>query len=101
MDDVIDLIQESTAVDENFNVVGVETSTQVFCQVRSVSRSEFYAVGQQGLQPAFVFEIFAGDYSGQRLVRYRGKLYAIYRTYNRMDDRVELYAEEKAGVANV
>ena len=53
------------------------------CQVDSVTRSEFFEAGRNGLNPEFVFRVFFGDYEGgERLVEYRGKRYSIYRTYH-------------------
>lgn len=99
MDDVISLIQETSEVDANFNAVGRTTARQVFCRTRSVSRSEFYAAGQQGLHPSLVVDVFRGDYQGERIAVFHSKEYAIYRTYLKLDeDSIELYLEEKAGV---
>lgn len=99
MDDVVFLIRELNQVDANFNPVARKDPRQVFCRVRSVSRSEFYSAGQQGLHPALVLDMFQGDYHGERIAEFRGKEYVIYRTYQRVeDDSIELYLEEKAGV---
>lgn len=118
MDDVLTLI--TTAKEQDANGVWREIEQeprQVFCHVRSVSRSEFFQAGRNGLNPAFVFVVFAGDYSGETLLEYRGQRYGIYRTYHvpeggggstqksgvreRYDfgaDYLELYAERKGGV---
>ena len=101
MDDVVDLISEVSTTDEDFNAVSVETPRQVFCKVRSVTRSEFYSGGQAGINPAYVLELFMGDYNGEKLCSFHNAKYAIYRTYNRLDDDVvELYIEEKVGVTD-
>lgn len=101
MDDTINLLVESTSVDEDFNNVATYRRKQVFCRVRSVTMTEFYNAGQAGLSPAYVFEIFHGDYNGEKLLEFKGQRYAIYRTYHRVqDDTIELYAEDKAGVTD-
>lgn len=101
MDDVVELIRETGTVDSDFNAVGSEVPRSVFCRVKSVARSEFYTAGQLGLNPSLTIEIFFGDYKGERLVRFRGQDYAVYRTYHRIeDDTVELYVEQKAGVTD-
>ena len=70
----------------------------VFCRVRSISRSEFYDAGRNGLNPDFEFIVFAGDYNGERLARYKGNTYAIYRTYYGKNDNLELYVQREGGV---
>ena len=69
----------------------------VFCQVNSVTRSEFFEAGRNGLNPEFMFSMFAGDYEGERVCEYRGQKYSIYRTYIARNDVIELYAERKGG----
>lgn len=78
----------------------VRTATEVFCQVDSVTRAEFFAGGENGLRPEYRFTLFFGDYSGETEVEYNGVVYSIYRTYYGRGDTVELYAERKVGVAN-
>lgn len=73
----------------------------VYCQVMSVSRNEFFEAGRNGLNPEFEFVIFAGDYKGERLVKYREQTYAVYRTYRRRDDNIELYVQREGGANGV
>ena len=73
------------------------TSRDVFCQVNSITRSEFFDAGRNGLNPEFMFSMFAGDYGGERVCEYRGQRYSIYRTYLGRNDVIELYAERKGG----
>ena len=75
-----------------------ETDTDIFAQVRSASRAEFFEGGRSGFNPAYVFTVFKYEYSGQRIVEYGGERYPIYRTYETRDDNIELYAERKGGV---
>ena len=70
---------------------------EVFCQVDSVSASEFFEGGRNGLNPEFRMTMFSGDYSGETMLIYNGATYAIYRTYQRRDDNIELYVERKGG----
>ena len=95
---VIELIPTVWREDEN----GIQKSTegqprQVMCQVRSVTRSEFFEGGRNGLNPELVFVMFSGDYNDETLLAYNGRRYAIYRTYIGRNDRIELYAERKGG----
>ena len=96
--DVIRLIPVTYSKDAN----GIQRATEgepreVMCQVDSVSRNEFFEGGRNGLNPEFQFDVFSGDYEGERLVRYKDKQYAVYRTYFGRTDTVELYCERKGG----
>lgn len=96
--DIIKLIPVAHTKDTS----GVERTTEgtprtVMCQVDSVTRSEFFDGGRNGLNPEFVFRVFFGDYDGERIAEYNGKRYSIYRTYHGRGDLIELYAERKGG----
>lgn len=54
---------------------------EVFAQVESVGRTEFFAAGQNGIRPEYRFRVFAAEYHGERECEYNGERYAIYRTY--------------------
>lgn len=98
MSDVIELLTEVFETDEVGNEISLITPKQVYADVTSVSRAEFFSAGEAGLKPAFVFKIFFGDYDGQRLVSYKGQQYQIYRTYIDMTNELaELYTEERVG----
>lgn len=83
------------------DAVGVwhETTEEkdVFCQVESVTRAEFFEAGRNGLNPDFKMTIFFGDYDGETMLRYKGDTYAVYRTYHAKTDVLELYVERKGG----
>lgn len=74
---------------------------EIFAQVQSVTRAEFYQAGRAGYSPAFVFSVFAADYNGDSVIEYNGETYAVYRTYRKTggdgSDYMELYAERQAG----
>lgn len=55
---------------------------EVFCGLRSVTRSEFYQANATGYKPELVF-ILADyyDYNGETLVDYDGQRYRVIRTY--------------------
>ena len=76
-----------------------ETTTKrtVFCNVQSVTRSEFFDAGRNGLNPQYVFTMFYADYQNEPMVEYNGETYAVYRTYLRRDDTLEVYVERKGG----
>lgn len=94
---VISLISETQTV----NSLGVAsksyTYTDVFCNVSSVTASEFFEGGRSGLNPSYRMTLFFGDYHDEKMLEYNGKTYAIYRTYQKTTDTIELYVERKGG----
>lgn len=76
---------------------GTETTRDVFCQVDSVSRAEFFAGGQSGLKPEYRFTMFFGDYNGEKTVIYDGVRYSVYRTFHARTDDLELYVAKDVG----
>ena len=74
-----------------------ETGHDVFCQVDSVTRSEFFEGGRSGLNPEFRMTMFFGDYNDEKTLIYKGKAYSVYRTYIAKNDTIELYVERKGG----
>ena len=94
---VINLI--STTKEQDENGVWRETTNRrmVFCNVSSVTASEFFEGGRNGLNPQFRMVMFFGDYQGETILEYNGATYAIYRTYQRGTDELELYVERKGG----
>lgn len=77
---------------------GEETQREIFCQVDSVSRAEFFAAGQSGLRPEYRFTVFFVDYQGETRLIYNGARYAVYRTYHARTDELELYVQREVGV---
>lgn len=69
----------------------------VFANVSSVSASEFFEGGKIGIRPSYRMTVFFGDYAGQEMLIYEGKSYAIYRSYQKSNDTVELYVSQKGG----
>lgn len=75
----------------------VLTERMVYCEVESVTRSEFFNAGRNGLNPEFVCHVYKGDYEGEVLCVFRGRDYSIYRVYETDDDYIELYIERRGG----
>lgn len=97
MDAVLTLITQTNYKNEYGVSEQLRTSHDVFCKVQSVTRTEFFDGGRNGLNPEYQFTIFAGDYNDETLCEYNGKTYGIYRIYRTDDDYIELYAERKGG----
>lgn len=98
---VITLIGEQMMQDDLLVWHSVPTSRRVYCQVDSVTQSEFFEGGRNGLNPEFRFTMFGPDYQGERTVVYKGLAYAVYRTYRQRTDEIELYCERKGGTNGV
>ena len=98
MDNILILLNNSKYQDE-YGVWQLDSTPRtVFCQVHSVTQTEFFEGGRNGLNPAYRFTIFHGDYEGEELCEFEGKNYSIYRTYIVPGtDYIELYAERKGG----
>lgn len=96
---VITLVSRTKTQDANgVWRAGEETRRDVYCQVESVSRAEFYAGGENGMRPEYRFTMFFGDYQGEQRVIYNGVAYAVYRTYHGRTDDLELYVQREVGV---
>ena len=55
----------------------------VYCQIKSVSRSDFWQAKAIGLEPEIVLVLSdAIDYHDERIVVYNGKEYEVLRTYD-------------------
>lgn len=88
-----------TSFDEFGNPIKTRTTSEIFCDIRSVTRSEFYSAAQSGLAPSLALRIsHAVDYNGQKLVEVEGDLYSVIRAYRAPDtDAVELTLQPKIG----
>lgn len=97
--DTLKLIAEVFTTNEIGVQVKTETEREVFCDVTSVTRTEWSDGGRIGLNPELRFTMFAYDYADEEIVEYNGKRYTVYRTYRAADDTVELYTERRKGDA--
>ena len=95
--DVIKLIGTTMTQDKYGVWRPTPSATEVMCQVDSISQSEFFEGGRNGLNPSFKFTMFFGDYHDETIVEYKGNTYSVYRTYYTRTDKVELYVERKGG----
>ena len=73
-----------------------ETVREVFCEVKSVRRSEFYGAMAIGVEPELVFKVFVREeYQGERLLRFENQRYEIIRTFDTDDGGVELTVKKE------
>ena len=97
MNDVLKLFTTTYTNDKYGVPKPVNEAVEVFCERKSVTRSEFFNAGRNGLNPEYVFTVFKGDYNGETVLEYDGKTYSVYRTYETDDDYIELYVQRKGG----
>ena len=104
MDEQIQLISQIYETDSLGQRIPKDgTPSPVWAKLKSVSRSEWAAAGQHGLQPQLVAIIYAMEYADQPVVVIGGgktaRRYAVYRTYRpENSEYIELYLERKVGV---
>lgn len=96
--DVIQLVAVRYSEDAIGQRIPAETAREVFCNIASVSASEWFEAGRAGMQAALKVTMFAPDYRGEQIAVVDGVRYGIYRTYRAKNETLELYLEAKAGI---
>jgi len=74
-----------------------ETQKQVYGYYDSVTASEMFEGGRNGLNPSFRFCMTDLDYDGQTILMRGNDRYTVYRTYRPNNGTIELYCERKGG----
>ena len=97
-DSTLKLISFTNAKDKYGMPTKTEVATEIYCRVSSESGSEFNAAQQNGIKPQWKFIIRSLEYSGQNIVEFDSKRFAVYRTYQAGLDDIELYVEEREGI---
>lgn len=93
----ISLIAKSYTTNEIGVPVVTPTKKEVFAIKSSINQSEFYKAGEEGLKPYACYTVRLTEYGGEDELEEGSQKLTIYRTYNRTDGRVELYAQERKG----
>ena len=75
-----------------------ETKRNVYCNVSSISGTEWMDAGRNGIKPEYRFTMFEPDYNGEMICEYKGVRYAVYRLYRGRNETLELYVKRKVGV---
>ena len=96
-DGVCELIKTENVRDENGIIVQNEIRKDCVCRISSVSMTEFYEGGRNGLKPEYRVDIFRGDYEGEKEVELEGRRLFVYRVYESDLDTMELYLESRGG----
>lgn len=96
---VIYLVSE-TYTQNDYGVLVPETQKRkIYADVSSVTGTEWFEGGRNGLNPEFRMRVFAPDYEGEKVIEYNNVQYTIYRTYLGRNDILELYVQRKMGNA--
>lgn len=93
--DKITLRAVTNKVDADGYKTQTTVDTQVWANVKSVSRSEFYAANANKLEVTQAFDVHVEDWNNQTQVIYEGKLYYIVRAYQKGLGIVELNCSNK------
>lgn len=96
---VIYLVGETYEQNDYGVLIPTTTKTQVYADVTSVTATEWFEGGRNGLNPEYRMRIFAPEYNGEKIIEYNGIQYTIYRTYMARNDILELYVQRKMGNA--
>lgn len=91
--EVISLVAETPGAHGVFEA-RTETTRDVFAEIRSVGRNEFYKAKSAGIEPNIEFVLADYDeYEGEKIVLFDNKRYRVVRTYTN-GQTIELTCEE-------
>lgn len=97
--DVCDLIAEDPGAHGIFEPPE-EITRRVYCNVRSVGRSEVYQAQAAGLNPELKLILaHAFEYHGEKLVDFRDERWRVLRSYVNEGDQIELTLQRVTGNA--
>ena len=98
MEDIAFLIKEEyESTDSDGNIIRRRTPKKVLCNVRSVTRNEFYQAATQDLRPDITITISNKiDYDDEKLIVHDFELYDVIRAYW-SGDEVELTCQKRIG----
>lgn len=97
------LLSNEQTQNSNGEYIRSTTSRMVYCNLRSVSRSEWSTAGDFGLRAEYQAIVFGPDYNGEEVaelsLRGERKRFVIYRTYMDSNENLELYLGNRAGIS--
>jgi hypothetical protein len=91
------LVSATYALDDHGVRRKTEQQKPVYGYYDSVTASEMFEGGRNGLNPSFRFRMTELDYEGQTVLIRGEERYSVYRTYRPNNGTVELYCERKGG----
>lgn len=94
--DVIKLVKKTYTTDVYGDTTAVETSREVFAEVRSIGMKEKYEALQAGLDPEYTFVLADYyEYENETEIEYESARYRVIRTY-RKDRTIEIVVARDA-----
>jgi SPP1 family predicted phage head-tail adaptor len=96
--DTLKLLTITESTNSNGFPEQAQTEKEVYCNVKSVKRSEFYQAQLNNIALAFVFEVSAHDYADEKNLIYNEKRYRITRTFQKNTEVLELVVSDSAEV---
>ena len=97
--DIVTLEAVTHDVDKEGFLAETVTKTEVYADVQSVKRSEFYAARQIGIDLAISVKLRAADYTGQERLVWNGTRYKVARSYTEAREMYELECSQVPEVA--
>lgn len=88
------LISNEFTFDDIGNQIATEVRTEVFCNVKSITRAEFYNAATTDLKPSITFVVHLYEYSDEEIVEYDNVRYRVIRTYMSSTEEIELICEK-------
>jgi SPP1 family predicted phage head-tail adaptor len=88
---------DSGETDDDGNMIVNTTYRKVFCAIKSIPQNEYFLCGQSNIRASFVFEIRSSEYNQETKLKYKDKIYHIYRTYDKQNEFTDLYTEYRDG----
>lgn len=83
--------------DANGYTIDRDVKNEVFCEVKSPGRSEFYAAMKADMKVSKIFIVSDIDYAGETELIYDGKRYKVEKEYPAGMDKIELTCSQMEG----
>lgn len=96
------LIQETIAYDDIGNPVVSENESDIFCDKKSIGRTEYYNAAANDLKPEAIFIVHPYEYNNERYVEFSEDetpkiRYKVLKTYKVDFEKLELTCEKVIG----
>ena len=95
---VVTLVSLTYTQDAIGQQIATESTRDVYCDIQSISRAEFFDAGKNDITPDCKITMYRYDYNGERLAVVNGRRLAVYRTYVTQGELIELYLKREVGV---
>lgn len=99
--DELTLIKDGTIEYDDIGnpITNLPIETTVFCEVNSISRSEFYSASMAGLKPLIIFTVHPYEYSKEIYIEFSEddtpkEKYKVIKTYKKNSEELELTCEK-------